>query len=149
VLIIWLEKGNLKILCRRSVSECHRHDDIPHILSILLQHLSSIIKLKRALIQEIAKNCAWKSIRTILSGTELELSFVYQHVTDSVCVALIVFIAIRPQIIDSPKLIVHVSRITSILLAWVQKIVYLTGGVSSQIQTIIAILASFITHPLY
>jgi hypothetical protein len=54
MLITWLNKGNLKILCGRSVIKCQRHDDVPHILSILLQDLSSIIKLKRALIQETA-----------------------------------------------------------------------------------------------
>ena len=60
VLIVWLDKGNLKILCGRSVCKCHRHDDAPHILSIQLQGLSSIIKLKRALIREIAKTVRGK-----------------------------------------------------------------------------------------
>jgi hypothetical protein len=50
----------MKILCGRFVIKCQRHDDVPHILSILLQDLSSIITLKRALIQEIAKTVRGK-----------------------------------------------------------------------------------------
>ena len=99
-----LDKGNLTILCGRSVIKWHRHDDVPHILSILLQDLSSIIKLKRVQIQVIAKTVRGKVYELFLSSTEVELNFVYQHVTDGACVAVIEFIATRPQIINSSKL---------------------------------------------